>query len=381
MIGFLNTTNIDFSDGNYPLGGYGINKFSKNSSGTIETNMLSFTDSAGEIFTIVSVDALYAGDLVKFINVDNCVICASHTHYSPMIDSKKPKLGKMSSKALRKWQNSILGVDLSSFEIDECDYYTTETNVHTYRRFDRPRNWLNKLLSRRLEFHPNAYQKIDKKIYIWIFKSNKKNKFAFVYHAGHPVSRRNEDEISADYVGVIRNTLRQKFDIKTVIFFQGCSGDVRPNITTKRNKFLPKLWLNKKFKLHPSVEEENLINNNYKKAINQTVLIDSFACDLSNFSVSEKKMTLKENNLISYKLLSIAGKFEFQFIPFEMSHFFQLETNKKFLGRFLVSCCNDTIGYLPHPSQLIFSGYEVDTSRALMSLDVRQELISADFME
>ena len=66
-------------------------------------------------------------------------------------------------------------------------------------------------------------------------------KFAFVYHAGHPVSRHDSTVISADYIAAIREGIRDIYGQIPIIFLQGCGGDIRPNITKKRRKYLPKL--------------------------------------------------------------------------------------------------------------------------------------------
>ena len=381
MTAAISTTKIDFNDASYPLGGYGPDKQSKGVDGEIETNVLSFSDCNGEVFNLISIDALYPGDLTNSINLNNTVICASHTHYSPMIDSGKPLLGRMSGEALQKWENSILKMKTVSKNIDRCNFFEADVRVHTYRRLDSPRNFITKRLSRRLEFYPNSYQKIDSKIYVWVFKKNEKPEFAIVYHAGHPVSRSRGNIISADYIGAIKDSLRKKFNLRTILFFQGCAGDIRPNIVTKRKKYLPEWWLNKIFKASPSIEEEKHVDKSYTEAIENLQLRDAFECDVSTFKVRDQKIVIKGNKPIAYKTMLLPGKFEFHFLPFEVSHHFHLETIKKFPERFLVSCCNDTIGYLPHPSQLPYSGYEVDSSLKLMGLTSRQELVTADFIK
>jgi hypothetical protein len=70
----------------------------------------------------------------------------------------------------------------------------------------------------------------------------------------------------------------------------------------------------------------------------------------------------------------IGQQLSFDFLPFEVSHYFHMEAQKKDPMHFLVSCVNDTLGYLPHPRQLSAGGYEVDGSRNCMNLGERVEL-------
>ena len=60
--------------------------------------------------------------------------------------------------------------------------------------------------------------------------------------------------------------------------------------------------------------------------------------------------------------------------PFEVSHLFHLDAQKKDPMRFIVSCADHTLGYLPHPRQIAAGGYEVNGSRACMGLTDRVQL-------
>ena len=88
---------------------------------------------------------------------------------------------------------------------------------------------------------------------------------------------------------------------------------------------------------------------------------------------------LRAQGDIEYPVIRFGEAYRFDFLPFELSHLFHLRERKHNNSRFLVSCCDDTIGYLPHPSQLPFGGYEVDGSRKYMNLEDRVEIQSAEF--
>ena len=68
-------------------------------------------------------------------------------------------------------------------------------------------------------------------------------------------------------------------------------------------------------------------------------------------------------------MLYFHDNLSFHFLPFEVSHLFHLkDTNST---NYIVGCAGDTFGYLMHPSQLAFGGYEVDGSRSTMGLKKR----------
>ena len=227
---------------------------------------------------------------------------------------------------------------------------------------------------------PNNRLKIDSNIYVWIFKAKGVPKFAFVYYAGHPVTRHDSEVISSDYIGTIRTQMRKQFGIIPILFMQGCGADIRPNITSKRKSYLPKLWLNNRFKAPPSQEDQSFIDHACRNAIQNLSLEDEFVFDEKKIKLLQKSLKLKGEKPITYPVVSLSAELNFHFLPFELSHLFHLNIQKKVKGCFLVSCSQNTYGYLPHPQQLKYGGYEVDSSRVYMGLKSRQELLESEFL-
>ena len=372
---------LDFSDASYSIGGNGRGQFSKQCDQSIECNIVKFNSSLNNNFNLIAIDALYPGKIAKSLPLDKTIICASHSHYSPMIDDQKPKLGEMSHSAFTKWFDCIISTDQEKHTtIDECIHFKAEVPVHIYRRLDYPHHVINRFLNPRVGLFPNETFKIDSHVYVWLFNNKSRAKFAFAYHAGHPVTRHDSLVISSDYVGVIRSELRKRFGNIPIIFMQGCGADIRPNVTTKRRPYLPKLWLNKCFKSPPSQQEQLCIDDAYKSAIKNLTFEGAFVCDEKKIRLSQKTLTLKGQKPIYYPMLSLSNIFDFHFFPFELSHLFHLDTQRKAEGSFLVSCSQDTLGYLPHPKQLRYGGYEVDKSRTYMGLKHRQELLESEIL-
>ena len=72
--------------------------------------------------------------------------------------------------------------------------------------------------------------------------------------------------------------------------------------------------------------------------------------------------------------LTVMDRFEFYFLPFEVSHRYHLDAQAAdHSGRKLLDCrAGGVKAYLPHPSQLRFGAYEVDASRRPTRLTRRE---------
>lgn len=362
------------------LGGNAADTMAQSAPQPLELNGISIDRGLSGEFTIATIDALYSGEMATNFGSKRNIFCASHTHYAPMIDANKHLLGGFSNKSFSKWKSSFKTRSLKNIAVDDCQFFMANVDAHIYRRLDYPRHSLNKFLNSKVGLFPNDSLKFDRSIYVWLFRAADVPCFAFVYHAGHPVSRHRSLEISADYIAAIRSTIRLNWPGIPVLFFQGCGADLRPRILGKRNQFLPRFWLNKKFISPPSLEEEDRIDEMYKNAIHSLQKIKSFDCVSSDFTLKYGRLGICGQEDIVYPKLSINKNFEFHFLPFEMSHLFHLLDRQGQDYRFLVSCSGDTKGYLPHPLQLPFGGYEVDASRRFMSLKERLKIESAEFL-
>jgi hypothetical protein len=361
------------------MGGYAISSNALVCTESLEINGLDFLDSeTGKKIELCSIDALYAGMLAKqAINSDEIkVYASSHTHYAPMLDSKKEKLGDFSQKALDCYLKAINNAERVSVSPDQCRIYRADVSVPIYRRFDYPDTFMNRLLAKYFGMYPNESMPIDNGLYIFEFVKDEVALFTIAYYACHPVSRHNQILNSPDYIGAIRNAVRRRFNIKSCLFLLGCSGDLRPNSAIKRVSWLPKCRFNWRFEPWSSASSEARIDSAYADAVKQAKLQTSFSLNGKSFSLVENEIRLKHQGRVGIKTLVVGNQLRFDFLPFEVSHFFHLDAQKKDPLHFIVSCADDVIGYLPHSTQLVSGGYEVDGSRDYMVLRDRVELVS-----
>lgn len=312
-----------------PLGGSATDRRSPNPSDALEINGLAFNCADGRSYKLCAVDVLYAGRLVDRFSSDESthVFAASHTHYAPMLDDSKPHMGGFSKSGFDAYVHTLTQAEYKSAAPTQCLLYRAEVELPVYRRFDHPDNWCNRTLAGRFGFYPNDDKEIDKTIYLFEFGNDEQSQFVLAYHAFHPVSRALSCELSADYIAAIRKAARKRLAVETELLLQGCAGDVRPNLTKKRIKWLPKSRLKWKFHWHPAPQIVDQVDAAYETPVLQAKMCRSIA-------LSEQ--------------------------PFEVSHLYHTKPESEETAKFIVSCANKALGYLSHPLQYRGGGYEVN---------------------
>lgn len=356
------------------MGGFSSERLSTRSSDELEVNGWSFTDSAtGDVVELCSLDALYAGDLVKRLlsTTEQRLFVASHTHYAPMLDGSKPRLGALAEGALAAFAGAIRNAPRRAVAPDTCRVHRAKVPVPIYRRFDVPDSRLNRFLASRAGMYPNGLQPIDQNLYLFEFARGDNTEFVVAQHACHPVSRQDRQQLSPDYVGAIRRAVRARFGVVPCLFLQGCAGDIRPNLACKRVAWLPRSRFNWRFEWPASRQGEQRVDQAYTDAVHAASLLQSLPLEAASIRIKHRVMTLQAQGAIDIPSLIIADRLSFEFVPFEVSHIFHLDARVKDPMRFIVSCANHTLGYLPHVCQLAAGGYEVDGSREYMGLTER----------
>ena len=358
------------------LGGYGITNASAcKKGGSLEVHGFGFDDSLTTTsWEVCSIDTLYAGELAlhQIPNTPRRIFAASHTHYAPMLDKNKPSLGLYSEDTFQKFTTSIKTATRKNISPDNCIVMRSEVLIPVYRRFDFPASLFNRYLSKYAGAFPNDAHPVDKGVYLFLFRKGTDNLFCIVYHACHPVTRHDYCAVSADYVCAIREAVFQRFGTPHCLFFLGCAGDIRPNFTKKRVQWLPKSRLNWRFRYPPTEEQQKSADRQYRDAIGTADALTSFKLTELDFNCSSKNRSIEGRDEITIYEIAVGRKLIFTFLPFEVSHRFHLASQREEQAmKFIVSCSNDTIGYLPYPDQLSYGGYEVDGSRRDMGLQNR----------
>lgn len=341
--------------------------------GVLEVHGLGFDGAGAKAqWELCAIDALYAGTLAANSETDTCsrVLAASHTHYAPMLDSAKPKLGVYSEQAAIAFAESIRTATRTSVHPDRCVLMRSDVPVPIYRRFDFPRTVANRVLTRFAGSYPNDDHPVDRGLYLLAFMRGDATVAVIAYHACHPTTRHGRQTASADYIDAIRQGVRQRFGISHCVFLLGCSGDLRPNLTMKRVSWLPRNRLNWRFKSQPSPEDQDAVDTLYRQAVFDATPIDDFSWADSNVTATVRRIEITGLGLVDQPQLRFGSRICFSFMPFEVSHRYHLDVLKPggYPRNLIVSCAGHTLGYLPHPDQVQFQGYEVDGSRPYMDL-------------
>jgi hypothetical protein len=363
-----------------PMGGYLGERLSASPSLNLEVNGWQFEDAdSGMSIELCSLDALYAGDLVtrSLQTGGQRIFAASHTHFAPMLDGSKPQIGALAPLALDEYERAVREATRRRVQPTACRIFRAQVSIPVYRRFDVPNSALNRWLTAHAGMYPNPHQVIDRHLYLFEFSQADGTTFVLCYHACHPVSRHDRTELSSDYVGAIRRTVRERFGDVSCLFLLGCAGDIRPNFSRKRISWLPRSRFNWRFEWPVESRSERAADAAYRSAVLQAEPWQELALEQQPCSLKSVSLPLKGLPGLSFPSLRVGKRLRFDFVPFEVSHLYHLEAQQKDPMHFIVSCADQTLGYLPHPRQLPAGGYEVDASRACMNLPQRTEWLAS----
>jgi hypothetical protein len=207
----------------------------------LEVNILAlFVDNRRVV--LVAIDALFVGSQLSAEIVKACdgidpaaiVIVASHTHSSPALETTKPLLGEGDSEHIATVRDRIVKGVRATLAASPV----RGSARHGHRKLDagmnRRRRWpLPRITSQGIRFDrvvmaPNKRGRTDPTATVTVIEGADQR--AVIWHyACHPTDFPDDFALSADYPGVVRAALREKYGPQTaVLFLQGFAGDIRP---------------------------------------------------------------------------------------------------------------------------------------------------------
>jgi hypothetical protein len=230
------------------LGGYAYSRSWNRVEDRLEANGVAFDDGERRLY-VIALDTLYIGREVQSLLGDLAVkrspdrpaevlAAASHTHFAPMLDRSKPRLGIVDSDYLDALSDKLeilfdrldAAPPLPAWVESHCGAADFSVN----RRLDAPhRTWNNGFRAPREVFlAPNPEGYVDRRLRIRLFADEAGQARAAIAHFGcHPSSFPDHHAITPDYVGAIRAAVRETAGANIpVAFLQGCAGDVRATI-------------------------------------------------------------------------------------------------------------------------------------------------------
>ena len=221
--------------------------------GTVEVNFLAFLSEDKDVY-LLQIDTLYVDDSLRVEiqnklkrgNISIVVLCvANHSHSLPGIDINKPKLGVyfsnyrdfLKQKIVTNITKSLHDEDQKQVTLSTCKKYS---NLSIGRRGSKSKTNFSLLGLRNTvpDFSRlGAYIDVS-----CLWDKNKKKILAVIWtFPAHPVLYPGKNRFSADFPGRVRDLLRKEFQDQslTVLYFPGCTGDMRPMIRSQTRKKTP----------------------------------------------------------------------------------------------------------------------------------------------
>lgn len=220
-------------------------------SSDLEANYLVFAETSGQVRVLISLDALYGGDLTEMVarslSLPNeaVTVMGSHTHYGAGIDSGISSLGvtdlnylAMATERLSDAIRPLLrrrSDNPSTPQVDEVAHSAMPVSGLFVSRRHRsfgvglPLPRLGRVVS------APGPTTVDHTLHVVDIRRNGRTE-AILWGVGcHPVCFPDPLSISACYPGYVREILRRRLGRSVpILFAQGFSGDVRPKSSTRR---------------------------------------------------------------------------------------------------------------------------------------------------
>lgn len=215
----------------------------------LEVNILTlWLDSDEPAMIVVTLDLLYPGLEVRSVveaaaapmPPERIVVAASHTHRAPMTDSAKPALGQPDASYMQ-WLRRELAAAVSeslqktpalvSLAVGESQAAHSINRRLRKRVVIAKRPRLNDVVNA-----PNPSGPTDESLITLVVSDESRRPVAVLWnYACHPVGGPVRNAVDAHFPGYVRRELRSELmdDDLPVLFFQGFSGDVRPNASAQ----------------------------------------------------------------------------------------------------------------------------------------------------
>ncbi len=195
------------------------------------------------LFSSAKFEAELTSQLVSLdVGVASLTVVASHSHNTPSLDPCKPLLGRCEPSYLADTAAAVARSIAGALDgghgqpVTQIRFGSAEVPGSCFRRrrgFSLRKQWPYAGIDTQLA--PNPSVDIPRTLRLWVFAKQDAGDggthFALVSWPCHPISRRSTRLISADFVAVIRQALRDRLSTDLpVLFAPGCCGDIRPDL-------------------------------------------------------------------------------------------------------------------------------------------------------
>ena len=312
-------------------------------------------------------------------------LMASHTHTAPSLDKTKPGLGTFDeayyqfvvSKILNLTEQ-VLNAEFKEVSV-EIGQVKSVLNVNRRKKLWRPGGKFG--LRRKTLIYPDHDGAKDDRIQLIKFVDKQEEVKSVLWNfACHPVGFVKRTEVSADFVGFVRNTLRAQTKSELPITFAiGFAGDAKPDVTAvTHTKWMDRLGYffqyKPKYTKFPNmgyynqwvdklIAEVNIAYNNasQRKTIELTT---------AHTAISLNEVIGSTDRQLHFKKLSIADSLHFVGVSAEVLVGFK-DVVAEVLGSntMNIGCLAGTDIYLPTGKNISEGGYEVEIFKEMFGVE------------
>lgn len=348
---------------------------------------------------LISVDLLYAGaELTNAVRThaethgiasQNVIIIASHTHYAPATDPTKPLIGEPCARYVQFVATKLKTLVDSVVQEPGHSVAAVSTQIDTDLNVNRRRRWPYPTITRdglklrpSTVMAPNLKGPRDHQIeFVRFIDQAGTVKGIFWKFACHPTGYPEADNVSAEYPGDVRESLRKTIggDLP-VLFFQGFTGDVRPNLLGTQSfwRRLQTIRQGPNFGT-PTLEQWQQWRNQLVLQCQQGLfaqparpIVGRLSCRSISLPLSdllENSGSIKQQagtKTLEITRLAFENDLEVLMISAEVCSTYGDLFGAK--NRWHVGYTNDVVGYLPTTDQILDGGYEPTGSLKVMGL-------------
>lgn len=339
---------------------------------------------------IYSIDTLFAPEaftkaiLDKFSKKYNLTekdiwMAATHTHFAPSLDKDKPGLGHFDESYYNIVYDKILQLTEQVLNADfqpvNIHHGTTksELNVNRRKKLLRPRPKGKFGLYRKVLMYPDYDGAKDDTIHtVSLVDKEGHTKMILWNYACHPVGFAHRSQLTAEYIGIIRDELRIhcKYPKMPVIFLLGFAGNLKPDVTPVTHTRLKDrisyfFQFGPKHTRFPSTSHymdwTALLWKEVKTALKNDIEIEPESFTSSQYNILLSELIGDEAYPLYFKKLRLAKGLQFVGVSAEV-----LAEYKDIVAEALngsesinVGCLAGTRIYLPTDKHVKEGGYEV----------------------
>lgn len=302
---------------------------------------------------------------------------SSHTHYAPALDSHKPLLGPISDEYFNEVVDSVapllnrmLAEPAAQGTICSAETSCPASIFRRKRTISFQKRW--PFFGIETAQLPNPSVKIDDRLSTFVLRDSTGSVQAVLWNwACHPVACPKDHSVSADYIGFVRDQIREKFGTKVpVVFLPGCMGDLRPRIVTSRPSLAQRIRypLNNLFFSRPISEPEfqnfceqitksvfrNLESTSAAEPFQGNLRLERTAIPLTSVLTGESAQE------IPLACLQLNSSLKLVFLGAEVASGYAPLIRREFGNTAIpIGYFEEVFGYLPLESQIPEGGYEV----------------------